>query len=98
MPCVARFGFTKAVRYLPMLIMLVVTLGILGTVHLFDLSDANALAASPLGSAIAAVNSWFAADPHGSVVLCSVAVIAAAVVIYLVLCLLASRLYRTREF
>lgn len=91
MPFVARFGFTKAVRYLPMAAMLVMILGVWVGKGVLD---------SVATGWLEHLDAWvtaLAADPL-MLAGCMGAVLAAGIAVYGLLCLLAGRLYARREF
>ena len=96
MPFVARFGFTKAVRLVPMGVVLVVVLAFLVVSRVPDIPVLGVAA-----EWLSGLNASADALADGSVwtaVACAAAIVGVAAVVYGLLCLLAARLYRAREF
>lgn len=87
----ARFGFTKAVRYLPFALVLVAFVGSYAV---------SALSKGGMEGWIASLNAWFAAMVASPGVLAAsvAAALLGCLVVYGLLCLAAARVYRAREF
>lgn len=96
MPFVASFGFTKAVRLVPMGVVLVVVLALLMVSRVPDIPVLGAA-----GEWLSGLNTGaelLAGGSIGATAACAAAILGVAVVVYGLLCLLAARLYRTRAF
>ncbi len=89
-PCVARFGFTRAVRYLPIGLMFV---AIGGTV----LASRGFASSGDLANVLGSWLETIMASP-ANVALMVGAILLAGLVVYGLLCCLAARLYARREF
>lgn len=102
MPCVARFGFTKAVRYLPVVLMSALILGMLAVGQWGGLAAgaawSDALGASPLGAVVQSLDGWLTTSPTATLVACAGVAVGAAALVYALLCLLAVQFYRRRQF
>ncbi len=91
MPCVARFGFTKAVRFLPMGLMLA---AVGGAAIVSQVTSASS------GELLGALGAWLesvAASPSNLAAMVAM-VFLVGLGIYALLCQLAARLYARREF
>lgn len=89
MPLIARFGMTKAVRYVPVFFLVIILLGVgSGQVFTFDYT-----AAMPFLSALASMLETI----PGTLAIAGI-VVAIGAVIYTLSCLLSIKLYQKREF
>lgn len=97
MPVVARCGFTKAVRYLPLLLVVLVAGGALAANHLLS-AMAGTQWAQAFADALQEIDQWLTTGSLLNIVLVALVVVAIAALVYTLLCLLAYRIYQTREF
>lgn len=97
MPVVARFGFTRAVRYIPMLLVALMVGGALAVSHLLR-SMAGTQWAQACLDALQGFDQWFSTGSLLSVVLVVLGAVALGALVYALLCLLACRIYQKREF